>query len=133
MKDFDPKEKFSASSEVLQRLFEDGKSPLSGAFTRWKLWFSWKEVVGPTIGQLTEPVGMDRGMLWVWVKNSSWMQQLFFMRHEVLQTIQEKMGNKNVKAIRFTLDRREVPESAQARDEIREIISKIAPSERDKD
>lgn len=127
MEESDFKSKFTPSSEVLQRLFEDGKSPLAGPFLRWKLWMKWAEVVGPTISKATEPVGFQRGCLWVWVKNSSWMQQLIFMRAEIQSTVNQKMGTEMVRMIRFTLDRREVPADALAQDEIRQVISKITP------
>lgn len=131
MDEFDPKAKFSASSEVLQRLFEDGKSPLSGPFLRWKLWMKWRDVVGDTIADSTEPVGYSRGCLWLWVKNSSWMQQMVFMREDIRATINRKMGVDFVQTLRFTLDRREVPADAANQDEIRRVIGKVAPESED--
>jgi len=128
----DPKSKFSLGSEVLQRLFESGKSPLSEQFLRWKLWARWSEFVGPTIAQNTEPVGLNRGVLYLWVKSSSWMQQLTFMKDPIRDTLNKKLGQPLIKNIRFTLDRREVPVEAVAQDEFKNVISKIAP-ERDDD
>jgi len=128
----DPKSKFSLGSEVLQRLFESGKSPLSEQFLRWKLWARWGEFVGPTIAQNTEPVGLNRGVLYLWVKSSSWMQQLTFMKDPIRDTLNKKLGQPLIKNIRFTLDRREVPVEAVAQDEFKNVISKIAP-ERDDD
>lgn len=127
VEDFDPKTKFSASSEVLQRLFEDGKSPLSGPFLRWKLWMKWREVVGDAVADSTEPVGYRRGCLWLWVKNSSWMQQMVFMREDIRETINRKMGVEFVQTLRFTLDRREVPKDGEDQEEIRRMIGKFAP------
>lgn len=127
MEDFDPKARFSASSEVLQRLFEDGKSPLSGSFMRWKLWARWKEIVGPTIAASTEPVALQRGCLWLWVKNSTWMQQMHFMREDIRAKVNEKMGNDFVKTLRFTLDRREVPNTGEDQDAFRRALAKVAP------
>lgn len=129
--DIDPKSKFSASSEVLQRLFEDGKSPLSGPFQRWKLWMKWRDVVGDTIGASCEPVGFSRGTLYVWVRNSTWMQQMTFMREDIRETINRKMGSNFVQMIRFTLDRREVPQEAGDQDEIKKVIAKFAPKDSD--
>lgn len=120
-----PKGKLSVGSEVLQSLFENGKSPLSEQFMRWKLWAKWDEVVGPTISKNAEPVGFQRGVLYVWVRNSTWMQQMLFMKDHIRQTINQKFEKNFVKAIKFTLDRREVPTTDQ--DGIREMIQKIAP------
>jgi predicted nucleic acid-binding Zn ribbon protein len=125
MREQDPKSKFSLGSEVLQKLFEGGKSPLSEQFLRWKLWARWSDFVGPTVAQNTEPVGFSRGTLYLWVRNSSWMQQLTFMRDHIQTTINKKMGRQFVKSIRFTLDRREVPSTNQ--EDFKSVIEKIVP------
>jgi predicted nucleic acid-binding Zn ribbon protein len=127
MRDQDPKSKFSLGSEVLQRLFESGNSPLSEQFVRWKMWARWSEFVGPTIAQNTEPVGFNRGVLYLWVRSSSWMQQLTFMKDPIQDTLNKKLGRPLIKNIRFTLDRREVPSETQAQKEFKNVISKIAP------
>lgn len=124
-----PKGKLSIGSEVLQSLFENGKSPLSEQFMRWKLWAKWEEVVGPTIAKNAEPVGFQRGTLYVWVRNSSWMQQMVFMKDTIRDTINQKFEKNFVKYIKFTLDRREVPQDSQL--EIKEMIQKIAPEDDD--
>lgn len=123
------KKKFAVGSEVLQSLFENGKSPLSEQFMRWKLWARWEEVVGPTIAQNAEPVGFQRGTLFVWVRSSAWMQQMVFMREHIKNTINQKFENNFVKYIKFTLDRRDVPNQDQT--EFKEMIQKIAPEEQD--
>lgn len=129
MREQDPKTKFSLSSEVLQRLFESGNSPLSEQFVRWKLWARWNEFVGATISQNTEPVGFYRGTLYLWVRSSSWMQQLSFMKDPIQKTINQKLGKDFVKNIRFTLDRREVPGQRENQEEFKTFIAKIAPED----
>jgi predicted nucleic acid-binding Zn ribbon protein len=126
----DPKTKFSLGSEVLQKLFEGGGSPLSEQFLRWKLWARWSDFVGPTVAQNTEPVGFSRGTLYLWVRSSSWMQQLTFMKDHIQTTINQKMGREFVKAIRFTLDRREVPSTNQQ--DFKNVIQKIVPEADDR-
>ncbi|MEN0058282.1 MAG: DUF721 domain-containing protein [Bdellovibrio sp.] len=123
------KGKLSLGSEVLQSLFENGRSPLSEQFMRWKLWAKWEEVVGPTIAKHAEPVGFQRGVLYVWVRNSSWMQQMIFMRDPIRDTINQKFEKKFVRLVKFTLDRREVPSSDQQ--EFRQMIQKIVPEQDD--
>lgn len=117
------KKKLSLGSEVLQSLFENGKSPLSEQFMRWKLWAKWEEVVGPTIAKNAEPVGFQRGVLYVWVRNSSWMQQMIFMKDQIRDTINQKFDNNFVKYIRFTLDRHEVPQGDES--DLKDIIRKF--------
>lgn len=127
MRSQDPKSKFSLGSEVLQRLFEGGNSPLSEQFLRWKMWARWSDLVGPTVAQNTEPVGLNRGVLYLWVRSSSWMQQLTFMKDHIQHTLNQKMGKQVVKNIRFTLDRREVPAEQQSQEAFKNVIQKIAP------
>lgn len=119
------KKKLSAGSEVLMGLFENGKSPLSGQFLRWKLWAKWPEVVGATIAQNAEPVAFKNGILFLWVRHSAWMQQLMFMREHMLKTINQKMGHNYVKSIRFTLDRHDVPQQDDAN--FKEMIQRLIP------
>lgn len=96
---------------------------------RWKLWAKWEEVVGPTIAKNTEPVGFQRGMLYVWVRNSTWMQQMIFLKDPIRDTINQKFESNFVKYIKFTLDRREVPNSNQQ--DFRDMIQKIVPEKDD--
>ena len=131
MDEIDYKSKFSLSGEVLQRLFENGKSPLSEQFFRWKLWARWQEVVGPTMAKYAEPVGFYRGTLWVWVQNSSWMTQMTFLKEDLKKNISQKMNSNLVREIKFTLDRREVPVDAIDQSKIRDFIRSVAPENKD--
>lgn len=115
--------KLLSGSEVLQSLFEKGKSPLSDQFKRWKLWAQWKDFVGATVAENSEPVGYLRGTLYVWVKNSTWMQQFVFMREEIKNSINRKMDQIYVKSIRFTLDRKDVPSMNDT--DFQEMLAKI--------
>lgn len=96
---------------------------------RWKLWARWSEFVGPTVAENTEPVGFHRGTLFLWVRNSTWMQQLSFMREHIQDSINKKLGKNFVKKISYTLDRREVPAGSQ--EDFKNVISRIAPEEDD--
>ncbi|MEK6774428.1 MAG: DUF721 domain-containing protein [Bdellovibrionota bacterium] len=128
-KDF--KTKFKNSAQVLQSLFENGKSPLSEQFSRWKLWANWSEIVGPTIGEQTEPVGISRNVLILWVKSSPWMQQLYYMKEQIRRTIVLKTGLNHIEDIQFTLDRRAVPQEASQQNEIKKFINDLIPEKED--
>lgn len=120
-----PKSKLTLGSQVLQALFENGKSPLSVQFIRWKLWRKWPEIVGPTISQNCEPVGYRQGVLFLWVKSSSWMQQMVFMREPMMKKINDHLQMRYVSEIRLTLDRRSVPADAQGQEELKESMATI--------
>jgi predicted nucleic acid-binding Zn ribbon protein len=119
------KSDLTLSSDVLHGLFENGKSALSSQFIRWKLWRKWNDYVGPTISKNTEPVGYYKGTLHVWVKNSSWMQQMMFMSEHIQNTINKKLEDTYVKEIKWTLYRKEVPDDALSQDELKQSIDSI--------
>lgn len=121
----------TGSAEVLQSLFENGNSPLSGPFLRWKLWKKWSEYVGPTVANVTEPVGLQKGTLFLWVRNSSWMQQLLFLREQIKASINEKLGTRAIRQITFTLNRNLVPTDPAQQEELREVIRKLAAEDRE--
>lgn len=112
-------------SEVLQGLFENGKSELSIHFLRWKIWKKWPEFVGTTIAECSEPVSYHRGVLYLWVKNSAWMQQLVFMREHIKDNINKKLQKEYVKEIRLTMDRKAVPADPQASQELKDSLANL--------
>lgn len=110
MNENDFKSKFKSTAEVLKSLFEDKNSgPVSDQFLRWKLWVNWKDVVGPTTAEHTEPISYHNGILWLLVKNSTWMQQMTFLSETIKNTINQKLNKKFVTEIRYTLDRKNTP------------------------
>ena len=133
MRESDFKSKFRLGSEVLQSLFENGKSPLSDQFIRWKIWARWEEIVGPTIGKNSEPVGFYRGILYLWVPHSTWMQQMTFMRKQIKETVNKKLGKDYLKDVRLTLDRKEVPSSPEEQKEFKKIVESLLPDSSEKD
>lgn len=120
------KSKPTLGSEALQALFENGKSPLSQQFLRWKLWLRWSEFAGATIGKHSEPVGYVRGNLYIWVKNSTWMQQMVFMREPLKESINKKLGFNFVKNIHLTLDKKSVPRDALEAAELKQSIARLS-------
>ena len=111
MRESDYKPKFQTAAEVLKSLLDTKKGgPVSDNFMRWKLWLNWSDVVGATIAQNCEPVSYHNGTLWLWVKNSVWMQQISFMVEPIKNTINQKYQKDYVKEVRLTLDRRTVPQ-----------------------
>jgi hypothetical protein len=62
----------------------------------------WREIVGPSLGERTWPDGLERGLLWVRVKNSSWLHQLSFLRDDLVARLNRELGDPPlIKDIRF--------------------------------
>lgn len=107
----DYKTKFKTGAEVLQKLLEGKAGPVSDQYLRWKLWLNWKDIVGPTVSDNAEPISYHRGVLWLWVRNSVWMQQMSFMTEPIKQSINQKFKENFVREVRLTLDRKLTPSS----------------------
>jgi hypothetical protein len=125
MADEDFENKFKTGTEVLQKLFEGGNSPLSQQFIRWKMWSKWDQVVGPTLAKQTEPVGLQRSTLWIWVPHSTVLHQMTFLKDNILQVVQKAYPKLKVTEIRFTLDRKQTPQAQDPRDKAQAFIKKM--------
>jgi hypothetical protein len=121
--DYDPK--FKTGTEVLQGLFENGKSPLSEQFLRWKMWARWEEIVGSTLSQSCEPVGLQRGVLIIWVPHSTVMQQMMFLKENILLAIRKAFPQMNVQDVKFTLDRKGMSTREDEKIQARNFVKKI--------
>lgn len=117
-----PKTDLLAASKVLQTVLGNGKSPLSDQFLRWKIWRFWPKIVGDTLGKQCEPVGYERGRLFIWVKSSARMQDIRFFETTLKEKVNEHVGRTWVRSIRFTLDRHGVPTTAQVSEEFKKYL-----------
>lgn len=79
-------------ADVLQRLFQNGKSPLAEGFQRWRLEGEWASVVGPTLAKHSRPVNYDRGTLIIEVASAVWMNEVRFLLEEIKYKINQHMG-----------------------------------------
>lgn len=93
-------------SDVLQNLFQNGKSPLSAGFTRWRLEREWKKVVGAEFSQSCTPVGFQNGTLWLWVSHPGFIQHLRFFEGQILEKVNQYLGYKYAHRVGFTLDKK---------------------------
>jgi len=96
----------TAASDVLQGLLQNSKSALADGFQRWRLEQQWPAIVGATIADQTLPVAFENGILYIWVRHSAWMQQLWYFREPIKDKVNEYLGRTWVHQVRFTLSRR---------------------------
>jgi predicted nucleic acid-binding Zn ribbon protein len=61
----------------------------------------WAQVVGEEIAARTQPLRVDRGVLYVRVDQSAWLQELHFMEKEILRKLKEKAPDVELVRIRF--------------------------------
>jgi len=98
--------RLTAAADVLQGLLQNSKSALADGFQRWRLEQQWPSIVGSTIAEQTLPVAYEKGTLYIWVRHSAWMQQLWYFREPIKDKVNEHLGKNWVQQVKFTLSRR---------------------------
>jgi len=63
---------------------------------------NWELIVGSEIAGQSRPVRLERGKLFIRVRDSIWRSQLFYMKNELLRKIRSTGGGKTVKDLILT-------------------------------
>jgi len=85
-----------------------GKHGVARELREHRIVARWRDMVGETLAERTFPDGLERGVLWVRVKNSSWLHQLSFLRDDLVARIARELGDPPlVREIRFHIGPRE--------------------------
>ena len=63
--------------------------------------FLWGEVVGKRISSVTTAEKVDKGILTVKTESPTWRQELHMQKKEIIDKINNKIGSKTIKEIRF--------------------------------
>jgi hypothetical protein len=70
-----------------------GKHGVARELREHRILARWRAIVGETLADRTFPDGLERGVLWVRVKNSSWLHQLSFLRDDIVGRIARELGD----------------------------------------
>ena len=83
--------------DILGRLFESmswGRRVFEGrALTLWS------DVVGKAVGQHSRPLRIENGKIVVEVKDAIWKQEILLLSPEIIQKMNERLGEEVVKDI----------------------------------
>ncbi len=90
-------------AQVLARLL--GALGLEDGVRGWTLIEEWPGLVGPRVARHSRAVGFQGGILQVEVEGSAWMQELGFLKRELLHTVNRHLGSELVRDIRFVIPR----------------------------
>jgi hypothetical protein len=71
------------------------------AFAR--IWEIWDEVVGSAIAAQARPAAFKNGELLVHATNSVWLQQLQFLRQEILRKLNARCGDPFIRELKFKI------------------------------
>ncbi len=94
--------KLQKIGDILQKALKRHHIPLR--LEDQRLQKIWLEVVGPKIAAYTRPDAIKRDILFVKVANSVWMQQLHFLKQDILEKINREYKNNPIKNIFFSID-----------------------------
>ncbi len=68
-----------------------------------KIWSIWKDAVGEAISENTRPAAFKGKKLIVHVSSSPWVQQLVFLKKDIIEKLNLKLGKKLLDDIKFTI------------------------------
>ncbi|MBU4484049.1 DUF721 domain-containing protein [bacterium] len=68
---------------------------------QYKVVNSWDKIVGEQIASCSEPLAIQGNTLVVKVSSPAWMNELQFMKTDILEKIQASLNNKSIGNIRF--------------------------------
>jgi hypothetical protein len=77
----------------------------------YSIFGAWKEIVGEAIALQTRPRSIRNRILFIDVSHPTWMQQLQFLRHTLLEKINTFLGESRIEDIRFRLGKIPSPPS----------------------
>ena len=67
------------------------------------IFLHWANVVDESVSSHCQPLKIVKGVLWIEVENSVWLQQLQFQKVSVLKSINNFYGEKKIRDVRFVL------------------------------
>jgi len=70
---------------------------------QYQIWEVWDSVVGEAIARQAQPQQVRNMILWITVSSSTWMQQLEFMKRQIVDRLNEQIGEVVIKDIRFRI------------------------------
>ena len=92
-----------AVSEVVARLLRG--LGLEEGLRGWRAVQEWPETVGPNLSRHTHAVDFRDGTLLVEVEGSAWMHEVGFLKRQLVQRINARLGADVVRDVRLVLPR----------------------------
>ena len=100
-------------SDILQVSLGSEKN--SSSFIHYQLWNRWEEIVGTSLAKNTQPDKWRGRVLIIRTKNSSWVQELGFMKQELLQKIRNAIPQIPCDELRFEIGKLQIYQKRKPR------------------
>lgn len=85
------------------------RTGLSWRIKEQKIIESWQKIVGRDIASNTEPSKLRGGVLYIKVSNSIWMQQLQFLKEEIIKKIHQEIKEVGLDDLRLFIGKIDSP------------------------
>jgi predicted nucleic acid-binding Zn ribbon protein len=97
-----PPDRPSRLGDVLRAAL--GRLPEAQRLADHAVWTHWDAVVGATLARHARPERLQRGLLIVAVDSPEWMQELQFLKHELRERLNARLGRRAVRDVFLVLD-----------------------------
>ena len=94
-----PRRGFESIGDILKRVTK--KLGIDAKLREQTLFSAWDEIVGRRIARHARPAHVRRGRLTVSVENSAYIQVYSFLKKDLQQKLNEKLGKNTVREIVF--------------------------------
>jgi hypothetical protein len=89
----------------------------------------WREIVGEEMNENAQPLKIERGVLWLEVTNSSWLQQYQYEKLELLDTLNRFLRLSRLNDIKMVLPKGKTGMAGASDEESISSIKFVRPSE----
>ncbi|HYR95871.1 MAG TPA: DUF721 domain-containing protein [Candidatus Binatus sp.] len=97
-----PPDRPSRLGDVLRAAL--GRLPEAQRLADHALWTHWDAVVGPTLARHARPERLRRGVLVVAVDSPEWMQELQFLKRDLRERLNARLGRSAVRDVFLVLE-----------------------------
>jgi predicted nucleic acid-binding Zn ribbon protein len=94
-------------ARVLSRVLRD--LGLEQDVRGWQAVEEWALIVGPRMAGHTRAIACRNGTLHVEVEGSAWMHELGFLKRQLIERINARLGGPYVRDVRFVMPRQDAP------------------------
>ena len=92
---------FEHISTLMEAVLEGVKKNIGQGLIH--IWNHWEEAVGPVLSEQIKPAAMKDKLLLVHVADSAWLQELQYIKADIIQSVNQTAGQGLVEDIKFKI------------------------------
>lgn len=95
-----------------------------------QIFIHYSQIVGEKIAMVSKPSFFKNGMLFIGVENSTWSNQLYFLKNDIISKINLKLSKQLVKDIKFYICKIEKPIIIKDKSNVKRIKTYQLPEDK---